>query len=105
MNKYLIATYIFISLPALSAIQCGQFNAQVNPNWMTINGDTVRITGTQFYGAQGGFNYSSVTLVPTSITITDRQYRITARDGNATLELLTKENPRAYSIGNFAIQG
>ena len=93
MKKYLIATYFFISMPALSAIQCGPFNVQVNPNWLSINADKVQVAGIQFYGAPRDYSYSSITLTPTSITAAGRQYRITARGGNATLELLTKENP------------
>ncbi|WP_241650996.1 hypothetical protein [Rosenbergiella nectarea] len=47
----------------------------------------------RFTGAPRDYDNSIITLLPDSITVTDRMYKLTTTAGQSTLELLAKENP------------
>ncbi|HEC4508012.1 TPA: hypothetical protein R2W59_003582 [Escherichia coli] len=93
MKSYILAACLISSAPALSAIHCGGFTIQPDRYRTTINGDVVHIIDAQFYGAPRDYGRATIKLLPDAITTTDRQYRMMAEGSNATLELMTRENP------------
>ncbi|WP_241624659.1 hypothetical protein [Rosenbergiella epipactidis] len=108
LKTKLIALLILVPLAA-SAFQCGSFNVHLDHYQSSINGDLVKVLGQQFTGAPRDCDNSIITLLPDSITVTDRMYKLTTTAGHSTLELLTKENtPRTLNrerCGKVSITG
>ncbi|WP_168393214.1 hypothetical protein [Erwinia amylovora] len=79
-------------IPILT-LTCGLFTVSLDQNRPTIDGNRVEVTSTQFTGAHGDYGSAVISLKPTAITTTNRQYRVTTINGSATLEILTTETP------------
>ncbi|MBT0723636.1 hypothetical protein HH682_04095 [Rosenbergiella sp. S61] len=76
--KKLLALLILAPLTA-SAFQCGGFNVHLDRYQSSISGDRVKVLGQQFNGAPRDYDNSIITLLPDSITVTDRMYKIPAK--------------------------
>lgn len=108
LKTKLVALLILAPLTT-NAFQCGSFSVHLDRYQSSINGDRVKLLGQQFTGAPRDYDNSIITLLPDSITVTDRMYKITTTAGQSTLELLTKENPprtlNRESCGKVSITG
>ncbi len=84
-----------ISLTSLSAhaFQCGPFIVNPDHYRTTINGEVQTISNVSFQGYRHDYDQATITLLPKSITTTDKQYRLKANGEQTTLELLTCEQP------------
>ncbi|WP_294900554.1 hypothetical protein [Tatumella sp. UBA2305] len=91
--KSIFAVLIGLYSLSANAFQCGGFSVHLDRYQSNINGDRMKVTGLQFTGVSRDYDNSIITLLPDSITVTDRMYKLFTTAGQSTLELLTKENP------------
>ncbi|QOI56571.1 hypothetical protein [Rouxiella badensis] len=92
MRKVLAALIGLASLSA-HAFQCGPFIVNPDHYRTTINGDLQNVVNVVFQDHTRSYNQATLTLLPKSLTDTDKQYRLIAAGGLTTLELLTREHP------------
>ena len=91
--KNILTVVLFVVPMSVHAFQCGPFTVSPDRYMTTINHELQDVTSVNFRGYKHDYSQVTITLRPRSITTTDRQYWLKSESGNATLELLTRENP------------